>query len=314
MGTTGNQHSATGGAPARPSLLSTGSATQDHNVLDTMGQRQPARQSIARSGRLVWLLLLLLAGTALFLFSRRSHESTPDNAAPQIVAVAPTTSPAPSAPPPTHPEPAAAPATAEQQDTVTPVVSLPAATASDPFSTLDSAVPPRPAPPETAARTSPAATQAEPPVRPQGPPKAHKTTGVATTPKTEIKQVKSTNPRPVAPAEEVVVRKKPATPNEPATAKAGPNVRTAAAGKGDPDVELLSAIMKHLDEGKDKVATNRSAQTIADLVKSCQTRDSIETLLCQRRICEGSWGKAQACPMHLAPRSAKAATTPPAAQ
>lgn len=139
--------------------------------------------------------------------------------------------------------------------------------------------------------------------------------------------------KPAAPARPVIAevglaRKAPPAPpvNKPATkpaaAPSAPAVRpkptepplkaTAAArsptGKNDPDVELLSAIMKHLDQGAGKpAAAARSDQTIADLVNSCQTRDAIEALLCQRRICEGSWGKAQACPPHLAPKSAATA-------
>jgi hypothetical protein len=69
--------------------------------------------------------------------------------------------------------------------------------------------------------------------------------------------------------------------------------------------------MKHLGNGKSlKTPTAAAkpvppAQTIAELVNSCQTKDAIETLLCQRRICEGSWGKDDACPMNLAPQMAK---------
>lgn len=104
--------------------------------------------------------------------------------------------------------------------------------------------------------------------------------------------------------------------------------RTAAARPGgakDPDVELLNAIMKHLGDGKtdgrgvsaggskaagDAALAPRSAQTIAELVKSCKTKDSIEALLCQRRICEGSWGKAEACPSSRAPTATQAAQAP----
>lgn len=109
--------------------------------------------------------------------------------------------------------------------------------------------------------------------------------------------------KPIATTLASAVRPKPTEPPLKATAAA-----RSPTGKNDPDVELLSAIMKHLDQGAGKpAAAARSDQTIADLVKSCQTRDAIEALLCQRRICEGSWGKAQACPPHLAPKSAAAA-------
>jgi hypothetical protein len=94
--------------------------------------------------------------------------------------------------------------------------------------------------------------------------------------------------------------------SSPGEARAAVKAATPAANRpnaSDPDVELLSAIMKHLgDERGTAGASTRSSQTIAQLVSSCKGNDPIETLLCQRRICEGSWGKAQACPQHLAPK------------
>jgi hypothetical protein len=114
-------------------------------------------------------------------------------------------------------------------------------------------------------------------------------------------------------------RKTPAPPpkadaqaSASAPKQAKPSSGTSAkAGNRDPDVELLNAIMKHLGDGKaatTAAAPTRSPQTIAELVKSCRTKDAIEELMCQRRICEGSWGKAQACPKEQAPKAAKTAS------
>jgi hypothetical protein len=48
----------------------------------------------------------------------------------------------------------------------------------------------------------------------------------------------------------------------------------------------------------------RDDATIAELVKHCDAEaDSIGALQCRRRICDGYWGKAQACPKRLAPTS-----------
>ncbi len=71
---------------------------------------------------------------------------------------------------------------------------------------------------------------------------------------------------------------------------------------GDPDVTLLSAMLARLS-GDTVVATPRP--TIAQLVERCEARavnDSIEAFECKRRICAGYWGKAEACPMALAPK------------
>lgn len=77
----------------------------------------------------------------------------------------------------------------------------------------------------------------------------------------------------------------------------------------DPDVALLSAMLATMS-GEARPNSNASpyAQTrltIAQLVERCSTqgvKNSIETFACKRRICEGYWGKADACPMALSPK------------
>lgn len=72
-----------------------------------------------------------------------------------------------------------------------------------------------------------------------------------------------------------------------------------AARNGDADVDLLSALVAHVDgQGR---PINRSPETIAELVRRCEAQiDKTEAQACRRRICTGYWGKAQACPARLA--------------
>lgn len=72
----------------------------------------------------------------------------------------------------------------------------------------------------------------------------------------------------------------------------------------DPDVTLLSAMLARLS-GDAEVSAGTQRPTIAQLVERCEaraTKDSIEAFECKRRICAGYWGKADACPMSLAPK------------
>lgn len=101
-----------------------------------------------------------------------------------------------------------------------------------------------------------------------------------------------------------------------------PAAALAAAPKaavGDADVELLAALMAHpnltgpVTASKaqqagvaPEPAKQRDDSNIATLVQRCASRPSKqESLACRRRICQGYWGKAEACPKALAP----AATT-----
>ena len=77
-----------------------------------------------------------------------------------------------------------------------------------------------------------------------------------------------------------------------------------ATAHGDPDVTLLSAMLARLSGDADAAAAS-PRPTIAQLVERCEVRpikDSIEAFECKRRICAGYWGKADACPMSLAPK------------
>ena len=91
----------------------------------------------------------------------------------------------------------------------------------------------------------------------------------------------------------------------PGAAGAGSTGASSSAGK-DPDIVLLSALLAHVS--RDAQGAPRASQadlTIAQVVQRCEARggtDSPEARDCRRRICEGYWGKAQACPARLAPK------------
>jgi hypothetical protein len=75
-------------------------------------------------------------------------------------------------------------------------------------------------------------------------------------------------------------------------------------GGRDPDVDLLAALMAHVantGDGKTGRSHDRSRipvdePSIAKLVKRCEVLSGEEAVQCQKRICDGYWGKAQACP------------------
>lgn len=91
---------------------------------------------------------------------------------------------------------------------------------------------------------------------------------------------------------------------------------TAGHPASDPDAELVAAIMARLESRGAAAPTGRApdrSNTIATLVRDCQALpEPAHALACRRRICDGYWGKAQACPKSLAP-SAKARTAAAAA-
>ena len=104
----------------------------------------------------------------------------------------------------------------------------------------------------------------------------------------------------------------------PATrvAQAAPNVKagSATSASKDADILLLSALLAHVSRDAQAGSTAaptaaptaaQAQQTIAQIVQRCEARggkDTLETTECRRRICDGYWGKAQACPANLAPK------------
>ncbi len=287
MGKSDNQISHLPEGTPRPSLFGSSAPADDHNIFDSMDGRTRASPA-ARPRRLIWLLapLVALAGWGVATQLQKQTESGPDArvAVAAAIPVVPTLPPAPPAP-------------------------VKAETAGDPFTTLQTAavaIPPT-APPS--GQAAPAFDMQAALEKPTTPPAGDAPPRSPVAKETVKPPVKTAETKP-APPKATAQRAPP--PGEAKTA-----VRTTAPAvnrphANDPDVELLSAIMKHL--GDERGATGgpaRSSQTIAELVKSCRGNDPIEALLCQRRICEGSWGKAQACPQNLAPKqTARAEGTP----
>ena len=105
-----------------------------------------------------------------------------------------------------------------------------------------------------------------------------------------------------------------------AAAKKGSTANTAKARpprhadkRADPDVDLLAALMAHVASpasSAPKAASRRGAGgdagaredlSIAKLVTRCEAMQGSKAAECRRRICDGYWGKAQACPARRPP-------------
>lgn len=321
MGTSEIKISQAPEALSRPSLLSTGAPSADHNILDAMAGRSERAEAGPRPRRLWWWLLPLLAATAWGISTQLSR--------PPAERLAPTAAVQPASPAPAAVVTAPVPVAADPASTSTAqaTATLPANGASpDPFHALADAPETTPALPASSPQANPLtglqaamATPAATPMPPQPAPSTDKPSNTTVARQKPAAPQAKVVPQAAAPSQSktatAAARKTPA-PKTHAQAGATQKQQTkptasAKAGTRDPDVELLSAIMKHLGSGKgaaDAAAPTRSPQTIAELVKSCRTKDAIEALLCQRRICEGSWGKAQACPREQAPNAAKTAS------
>lgn len=82
------------------------------------------------------------------------------------------------------------------------------------------------------------------------------------------------------------------------TARAVPAAPTAATkldSGADADVAIMTALMNHMNE-TNAGAGGSSNPSIADLVRRCRGLPAAEAQACQRRICQGYWGRAEACP------------------
>lgn len=287
-----------GPAPAaglRPSLLAASTGAAEHNILDAMGQGAPGAPAPARAKRRVlWLLPALAIGVGVLWAVQRP---APPSHAPVVLTPAPARTP-------TQPVDTR-PATVAQDSAVNRPGTAPAPT---PFEALnDSGTHRDPAPPANPLQALGLATAGAAP-SPQPPAPA----ASANASKAKATTAASAAAKATKPASASQKAQKSAASKKTASKPAKQVARGTAPPKPpsrDPDAELIGAIMKHLGTGATAVAappSARSAQTIAELVQSCQSKDAIEALLCQRRICEGSWGKAQACPMSQAPQQASA--------
>lgn len=293
MGKSAHNNGPAPGAGLRPSLLAASTGAAEHNILDAMGQGAPGAPAPARAKRRVlWLLPALAIGVGVLWAVQRP---APPSHAPVVRAPAPAPTPAQTVD--------TRPATAAQDPAVNRPGTAPAPT---PFEALnDNGTHQDPAPPANPLQALELATAGAAPSpqspAPAAPPKASKAKATtAAAPAAKASKPASTSQA----AQKSAASQKPAS--KPATQVARSTTQPKPQGR-DPDAELIGAIMKHLGTGATAVAappSARSAQTIAELVQSCQSKDAIEALLCQRRICDGSWGKAQACPMSQAPQQA----------
>lgn len=281
-------------ASGKPSLidLSPSSGGEEGNSLRMLDALEPsgrpATRAPARHGfrwLLAGLLLLVGCGASWSWWSQRS--TTEENRDRMAQASKPvTTEPAKAASPPAS----AASAGNEPSVAATIVASADSeAVAAPPFSTAASGA--------SAAASVPAASA---PQAASAPPTT--TYNAAAKPAKTKPANPSSSPdtRVAAQSKEKDDRKRPTTP-------AGKGATTSPSS--DPDVALLSAMLATMSG--DARATSNGAPnaqtklTIAQLVKRCEVqgvKDAIETFECKRRICDGYWGKADACPMSLSPK------------
>ncbi|MBA3596211.1 MAG: hypothetical protein H0W40_02380 [Methylibium sp.] len=74
----------------------------------------------------------------------------------------------------------------------------------------------------------------------------------------------------------------------------------------DADVLLLSALLEHVSsEGQGDPHASPHSVTLAQVVRRCELhsgKSTAQALECRQRICQGYWGKAEACPARLAPK------------
>lgn len=90
-----------------------------------------------------------------------------------------------------------------------------------------------------------------------------------------------------------------ATPSSRATGHSPSRAPAQAAagqptGQSDADVEIMAALIGHMNESN--AASGTADASIADLVRHCRSLPGAEAQACQRRICQGYWGRAEACP------------------
>jgi hypothetical protein len=109
-----------------------------------------------------------------------------------------------------------------------------------------------------------------------------------------------------APRNGAVHRSAKTASSQAATRERASRSRSTASASADADVSLLAALIGHAEPGAvSGSGRQRDDATIAGLVQRCDAEaDRIGVFECRRRICDGYWGKAQACPRRLAPASA----------
>lgn len=92
----------------------------------------------------------------------------------------------------------------------------------------------------------------------------------------------------------------------PAESASGSATASNGSPNRDADIALLTALLAHVSrDSPARPLGTQTQSTIAQIVQRCETRDGKDTKEardCRRRICDGYWGKAEACPARLAPK------------
>lgn len=277
-------HSADG--PAREGAASI-------RMLDALDARErPANGVVPTRRGFVWplavILLLVACGASWSWWSRRAHADDLTDRMAQVVNASSTSTGTALQPTPATPASAAGVA-AEPAPALTATI----------VATAESMLPAVAEPASAAAPTSaPSASASE------AAPTSEALAGAAPASPVKTKNNASTPARDTRAAAPPNADRKSAT-RTPAAA----NRTTAAAPNGDPDVALLSAMLATMSRdaraSADSAPSPQTQLTIAQLVQRCEQRgikDAIETFECKRRICDGYWGKADACPKSLSPK------------
>lgn len=117
--------------------------------------------------------------------------------------------------------------------------------------------------------------------------------GVAAAPEKTTARKTSSKPAAPMPAPKTVSRTaRPAAPEAP-----------SKPAQDDLDVLVVAALLGPTRERSvDAAAPVVSQPSIASLIRQCRALKPREASACRRQICEGYWGKAQACPVPAASR------------
>jgi hypothetical protein len=289
---------------SRPSLLSSNdsdiaapAALQPMRLLSALEPSSPRRRTSATSSAmkgLIALATLSIAGVAALIVATNSDST----GAPDVVAMG-------TAPPSTTtPAPSAGAASAPMESDRTPAAAAPVQPAQSPSeeplpnSRLDG---PARVETGTVGLTVPGMAAVAEPVATQR--------AAASTPVARSALASGLPPHRTKGRSAVAVKSAAAGP-----ARAGHETAADAPAR-DPDAELVAAIMARLESpssangGSTTAATADKPGTIATLVRDCNAMaDGASALACRRRICDGYWGKAQACPKSMAPAGPSAGT------
>jgi hypothetical protein len=326
----------------RPSLIARAgdiSAQKPKSILDSVSKSpfqetafEPEKPQLGAKKLLIGAFLALSAcAAAYWAFDQNGKNTLPTRADGQIAAAAvkaPTTlqtSATPSAPVllETETKPVFIPEKSPQERKIEEAIAAPLAPPPPP--TQETAAPSKPvaaAKPMVAAATKPALDvaqkRAEQQTKQQAKLRAQKEAAKTATARTQAIKV--------AAAERTKTAVGSVTPAASATASAASgtaNIASASTARAsqnnlDRDVDLIAAVMTHNRDTKQTprpagfastpvavAGPQRSASTIAELVQGCDAKPNGERISCVRVICEGSWGKANACPTALAPRAAR---------